>query len=120
MAGLLVCPAFPRVVSGRCRVRRVDGWSCGNGWSGGGCEYVAPERGPLLGPGPVGGQVQDAAALWSGEAGGHAGDLAGPRRAAGDGVAGAAQGAGGAQQVVGDGRADGPGAVGGKPAGGQG
>jgi hypothetical protein len=66
--------------------------------------------------GPVRGKVQHVAALWSGQPGGHADDVTAPGCAASDGMRGAGESAGGAEQVVGDGGADRQGAVGGEPA----
>ena len=113
---LLVCPAFPLVVSGLPRVRRWTG-SGGDRWAG--AEDAVPQRVPRVGPGPVRGQVQHPAALRAGDPGGHGDDLAAQGRAAGHGMLRAGQGAGGAEQVVGDRRADRPGAVRGEPARGQ-
>ena len=71
---MLVCPAFPRWFSGRA-LRRVDGSGRG-GWAGRRGEHVVPESVPLLCPGPMLGQVQPRAALWSGEPGGDVDDVA--------------------------------------------
>ncbi len=63
-------------------------------------------------PGPVFGQVQDFAALRPGETGGDTDEVAAQGRASGCGVKDAGEGSGGAQQVVADRGADGPGGVG--------
>src|SRR5688572_19529597 len=104
--GLLVCPAFSTVeVSWSGRVRR---WSVsGDGWWAG-REHGSPQRRPRVCPGPVGGQVQDSAALWAGQPGGHGDQVAAQGGAAGDRVCRTGEGAGGAEQVVGDRGADRP------------
>src|SRR6266702_6589726 len=56
--------------------------------------------------------MQDGSSLRSGEAGGDGDELAAQCRAAGEGMAVAGQGAGGAEQVVAARRADGPRTVG--------
>jgi len=76
-----------------------------------------PERRPGFGPGPVLGQMQHGSALRPGDPGGDRDEVSAHARAAGDGVAVADQGPGGAEQVVHDRRADAPGGVGVEPAG---
>jgi hypothetical protein len=74
------------------RSGRVAGgrWLGGDRWPGRGRrEHRVPWRDPLFGPGPVRRQVQDSAALWSGQSGGHADDLATQCGPTCEGVAGA-------------------------------
>jgi hypothetical protein len=80
--------------------------SCGRGIGGG------PELVPLLGPGPMCGQMQNGSALRPGQSGGHGDEVAAQRRTAGGRVAVSGEGAGGAEQVVRDRRADRPRGVG--------
>lgn len=78
-------PSFPL---GLRSVPRTAGgqWSGSERWSGRVPEHPHPEGGPLLGPGPMRGQVQEWAALWSGQPGGHGDDVAAQGRATGGGM----------------------------------
>ncbi len=97
----LACPAFPRDVLRSVPARRM-------------VRVQALTGGPVAGVNmlrqnvvrwwlrPVGGQVQHRTSLWSGQPCGDGDDLATQGRTACHGVFGAGQGAGGAEQVVGD------------------
>src|SRR4029079_7621642 len=106
--GLLVCPAFP-VCSGSAV---SAGWSEGRGGWWAVADGVAPQCEPVIYPGPVAGEVQDGAALGSGQPGGDGDDFASQRGAAGYRVGTSGEDAGGAKQVVGDRCAQHPGGVG--------
>ena len=85
-AGPLVCPAFPlRWFSGRAW---CGGWTgqAGRGGPVAGVNTLFQSAGPLVGPGPVRGQVEHGAALRPGQPGGNVDDLAAQGRAAGDGM----------------------------------
>jgi hypothetical protein len=97
---------------------RGAGWT-GSGWHGWWeplTEDAVPQGEPGLDPGPVRRQVQNRPALWLREPGRDGDDGAAQGRAPCDGLGGAGHRAGGAEQVVADRRAQGPGAVRREPA----
>jgi len=83
----------------------------GHDLSGGGGEDAVPQCFPVIGSGPVRGQVQGVFALRPGDPGRDVDQVPAQSGTAGDRVGLAGEGAGGAEQVVGDRGEHGPGAV---------